>query len=646
MWWAVIRRVLLVLLPLILLAVFIAPQAQAEDLGAELKRNRDGSVTITWNKDYAGSLNIIIYRQHRTMSAWRKIFTIPAQQGLFYDSYPKTAPTEVFNYTVEAPGVLSREFEAAPWSGGPDTDNPPASGEGGDGLLKGLERFKGMGKNATYVEKFCAEIIMILPRFIYEAIVPADPVELVFGRDPARDMRPKEGLVLNTFTENEYKAIQGVYGALNNLIPVTLSLAVVIMGCLMIFGAVEGRSRTTYKEYITGLIIFFLLLQFGKYLWEFVFSINSYLVQVFYSTIEGLLAGKTFMGGMNDMKTASFGMAVLIFIVVIVVAVLNWQYSMRKVMLAVLLAILPIVAFMAMFPQTRGVFQVWLKELLANLFMQTGHAAAFALFLLFTGTSDSFWLMLAFLLGINSVAGVVRKVIGAEMPGGGVLGEAAGIMGAGSLGALAKIGKGMTGGGKGGKSTAGGLMAGMVKAAAGGTVMTGAALAGGALAGMAAGKPGPGFAAGGMIGRNLGDKAAGQVNGFISTVKDGREVSQPFSEAYVSGAGIYDTGQHPAGGGHGQSTARYITAYHHVNMPENSSAVYAAAGPVPQSSGNNETDLGATGSQVPVQNHSVMPDGNALPSQYARQKIEELKAGHCGQGTVVDGSVNGHDWTA
>ncbi|GBF35469.1 hypothetical protein DCCM_4598 [Desulfocucumis palustris] len=435
-------------------------------------------------------------------------------------------------------------------------------------MFKGKTNIEDVESKAGYIEKFLAEVIMIVPLFINDVIGIDEPLQIVFNRDIKKGMAPLEGLHLYTFTDGEYGAIGIIYETLGNLVPIPLVIAVTIAGILLMVQSTNTNKRLTYQDYINGFFICLLLVGFGHYLWQFIFGLNYYLVEALYTTIEGSITGRGFLDTLCKWDTASFGMAVIAFVTVFVVAIMTWQYSLRKIMLAILLLIFPVMAVASVFPQTRGVFTLWIKELAANLFLQSGHAAALALFIGFTEGGADFWTLMAFLLGLNSIAVLVRRVIGADTVGSGAMGHMGTMLGLGSIMSLSRMGHGLMGGkmgaspaadmaagmasagvasgaassaaGSGVANTAAGTMGGLARGVA---VTAAAGTAGGALAAMATGSPGMGLMAGGALGAGMANKF-NQLGGFIKGVGEEAEVTgKSIMGTAADRLGVFSAGQ-------------------------------------------------------------------------------------------------------
>ncbi|WP_031516996.1 type IV secretion system protein [Desulfofalx alkaliphila] len=498
--------------------------------------------------------------------AWGVVGTVPMSDGRFNDSLIAPQYADSITYRIRGAGDDHRGVTVGGYT-------PPESGGGNDGgffdnignggmfddIFTGDQSVLEAENNASFIERFLAEIVMIIPRFVDKVIGIDDPFEIVFNRDMDNNMAPRDDLHLYTFEEGEWLAIGYIYTTFKNIIPYPLMIALAAVGLFMLAGLSDSQRRLSAKDYLSGFVVAVMLISFGEYLWQFLFAVNHFVVEVFYSTIEHRVSDSGFIATLCRWDTASFGMAIISFVTVLIIAIMTWQYALRKIMLAILMLIMPVVAVAGVFPQTRGVFGLWLREFMANLFLQAGHAAALALFVLFTASGTSFWLLMAFLLGLNSIANLVRRVIGAETMGGGALGATGTMLGLGSVLALSKMGKGFMGGG--GKVTSPGAemaTAGVSAGVATGTTSTAmgaaaslgkgvaavtAGLAGGAMAGMASGSPGIGIIAGGAAGSAMGSKV-GQLSDFISDTKqDAKATGQGFMETAQQNLGIYDKGQ-------------------------------------------------------------------------------------------------------
>jgi hypothetical protein len=569
--WLTLRKALTAAtaaIVLFFLLFFLSPVRAADSLNLTGTRNSDGTVTLNWSPSYhEGKGKFKIKYKLPGYLTYLELDEVEISKGGYTDKAHTGSPNAAISYRLSSDITSYKEITVKPYEEPTDNDESDTGAEDDsdddspfDDLLKGDTKVIQAESNAGYIEKFLAEIIMIVPRFIYHVVGINEPLQIVFNRDINNGMAPLGGLYLYTFTGGEYGAIEVIYETLRDLVPVPLVIAVAIAGILLMVQSANTNKRLTYQDYINGFFVCVLLVQFGHYLWQFIFGLNYYLVEAFYTTIEGRIVGKGFIDTLCRWDTASAGMAVIAFITVLVVAIMTWQYALRKIMLAMLLLIFPAMAVASVFPQTRGVFNLWIKELASNLFLQSGHAAALALFLGFTEGGSDFWTLMAFLLGLNSIAVLVRRVIGADTAGSGAMGHMGTMLGLGSIMALSRMGNGLMGG-KMGSSPAADMAAGMATAGAAGSALastatggavaglakgaavTAASLAGGTLAGMATGNPGMGILAGGAMGAGMANKF-NQLHSFVKSVGEEAEASgKSVMGTAANRLGIFSAGQ-------------------------------------------------------------------------------------------------------
>lgn len=384
-------------------------------------------------------------------------------------------------------------------------------------------------ENSTYMERLAAGLVVGLPNFLIKVARLQDPVALIFQEEPQSDQvqqftfdnaayTPPGDLYLWTFRENEFHAVAVMYETVKAYLPIILVLAIIFVGAMLYLAAWNDR-RASLKEYLLGLIIGLVALWLGVYFWQVVFDLNRSLVLLFRSTFTS--AG-TFFDILWQPNTKSLGMAIVAFLVAFSVGALNWQYIMRKITLGVLIFIFPIVAAFSVFPAKRRALDVWMREFLANVFLQAAHAGAYAFFIVFAGNTTSnpdwLWYTIVFIMGINGIAGLIRRLIGAETLGGGGAAIAGAAVGLGSFAALARMGGLMYAGQKAmtpaGLQAPGGGAGGFTGGGSGGS-SPGSGLPGGAAAGVA-----PGIGSGGIksIGlRGGGIMAAGAARALNAT---------------------------------------------------------------------------------------------------------------------------------
>ncbi|WP_123927326.1 hypothetical protein [Thermodesulfitimonas autotrophica] len=436
------------------------------------------------------------------------------------------------------------------------------------------ERLKAYEEQADWPERLAGNLVIAIPNYIMKVIGLYDPAELIFQvrlqkvppwRIPDLPS-PADATVLHVFrpgtVENgepkgEFGVVALYYSILSQYVPVWLVLALVIIALAAWWSAVNPSSKLTWREYLTGFLLAAFLARYGIELLSFVFDANWSVVKAFEAMVSNKL-GDSFLSTFYNEETKSLGSAILACVAVLSVGVLNWQYTMRKVCIGLLLGLLPLVAVVSIPPGNRRALGIWLRELLSNIFLQTGHAAVFSFLVLLIHASNNqlaagamlagdpteFWVKLAALVALPGMASLVRRVIGAESIGSGFLGGAGAVLGLGTLLAMGRM-LGTSSRGAGSLASlpsqfVGGALKG-VGAFALGSV---GAVAGSMVTGAAGMGPGAGLMAGAFLGAKGADLAAGaggtlydagkSLSSFAGNVKE-----QGFSGA-LEGLSLYD----------------------------------------------------------------------------------------------------------
>ncbi|MCL6478326.1 MAG: hypothetical protein K6T65_07895 [Peptococcaceae bacterium] len=327
---------------------------------------------------------------------------------------------------------------------------------------------------------------------------------------------------LHTFTGKEFDALSTYYDRLNEFVPVSLVVVIVLLGMGALYTSTNPNAKLSFREYAVGLFAGLIVLKFGIYVLSVLFDIN-YAIVKFFQWIVGDKLDASFLDTLINTNTMSLGQAIITFVAVFAIGVINWQYTIRKIVIALLIGLIPVVAVIAMLPSRRNALDYWFKELISQVFLQTAHAAVLSFGILLIQVDANFWVELACIMGLPSIAVVVRRVMGAESFGSGLIGGMGSMMGIGSLLALGRIlaprlpnkipGKEALSGVM--DSVAGGTggivnnpAMGMMGKLAGfglrtASTLSGAA-AGGILAGALTGNPAMGAGAGAMLGSALG----------------------------------------------------------------------------------------------------------------------------------------------
>lgn len=521
------------------------------------------SVTLTWWVDAEsgpafGDREITIRRSHHRDTVDRapifKVLPGPSAEVkghvmVWTDEHVR--PGETYFYRVESGRLNPLRFDVvkATVGGAPGETEKPQSLD---------ERRQEYAKNVSWPERLAASLIIAAPNWLVNVLGLQDPVSLVFMIDTQAPLvggmpQQRDLPYWHVFTESEMGAVATLYDSLAEFAPIWLVVAVVLLALGILYNMANPQSKAGFREYVLGFLLAMVMLKFGPQLLGFVFDVNYALVMQFKHIALPLFhqplffqPGETpmFLGlvTLAD-ENISFGDAIIAFIAVFCIGVLNFQYIMRKINIALLVGLIPLIAVISIAPAKRYVLGIWFRELIANIFLQAAHAAVLAFLLLIihateqnpstnAGVSETFWVKLVALLALAGLAGLVRSVIGAETvtgpPGAamamfGVAGllalgkmikpAAAGVAGAAGGAAVGGM-AGAAGGAAGAAGAAGMAAAGLRGLGRAGLTASGA-MAGGLVMGAALENPGAGIAMGAALGsqggeRLLGSSAPGQ----------------------------------------------------------------------------------------------------------------------------------------
>jgi hypothetical protein len=398
-------------------------------------------------------------------------------------------------------------------------------------------------------ERLAASLIAAPAKWLLHVVGLSDPLELIYGDfvDQTSDdfQKVESRSYLSTFTKSEWNGLQEFYKKINEIVPIELVLVVIFMGIAYWYSATRPDSRISFRGYVAGLFLAMLLLRMGGMMFAFLFDINKLLVAQFFSAVQDRLSeGSSFLTAFISLEQDGYiGSAVLFVIGVLTVAIINWQYVIRKVMIALLIGLLPVVAVISIIKRESII--IWFRELIANIFLQASHAAVMS-FLIVLGTAtgghkggvlttSQFWFTLVVLLSIPSITVLVRKIFGAEGVGTGAVGAMAAGMG---LGSLLAVGRALSGrkasvpeSKSDGAASAGGVISNI--AAKGGRAL--ATAAGGLAGGMIAGPGGM------VVGGALASKGAGLFADTASSLS--QFASKAKTEGLTDAMGLADRRQ-------------------------------------------------------------------------------------------------------
>lgn len=464
------KRVKIVLIiALILCIIFpvtIWASSQEYAFLAQYIKEKD-KVKLTYEHKASGKVDKVrVEYRIKPGSAWSQLFEESAQPNYPQGHFLKTKEFkqqgikdgQEIEYRAKflKNGKVVKEITAPtvvwgdPNSGSPAPPPPPSPKKVVDEPDKVVDK-------PDWAERLAASLIAAPAKWLLGVVGLYDPLELVFGdfisQGVSGDYQRVGSLpYLSTFTESEWNALNEFYGKVNEIIPIELVLVVVFMGLAYWYASTKPDAKVTFREYVAGLLLAMVLLRMGGMMIAFLFDINKLLVAQFYGAIGNKITeGASFLTAFISLEQDGYiGSAILFIVGVTTVSVINWQYIIRKVMIALLIGLLPVVAVISII--NRESLTIWFREFTANIFLQASHAAILA-FLIVLGkssggsqggvlTTSQFWFTLVALVSIPSMSVLIRKLFGAEGIGTGVGGALAAGVGIGSILAVGRMIKG------------------------------------------------------------------------------------------------------------------------------------------------------------------------------------------------------------
>ncbi len=537
----------------------------------------------------------------------------PGEDVVLYDQNVRPGHTYFYRVNGGIIGVIeTRKKPVVPLDGqtlvavkerqaGEYKDSAGERGEkAGGGMAQRQKQYEGL---TDYPERMAADLIMALPNWLIKVVGLYDPLELVFGVELKDSFKieddssaRKSGLVWETFSKKEFRVVGDFYAGAMQAMPVFMAAGVAVAGLLVLFNAASSRALLTAREYILGILICALLVKLGPYLLGFFFDVNRAVVALCHGVVAGEIQ-QSFLHTVYSQETRSLGAALLALIGCISIGVINFQFALRKVFIAILVGVLPIALINAIFPGRRQALAVWVREFASYVFMPAGLAVGLAFFIHFLNAGE-FWVTLACLIILPAINGMVRGALGVAAGVGSALGVGAlfslgGILtggkdekGEGARGLSAVVGGGPDGGpgpvlgskAPGLGSLAGGVLKGVSNAAVAGSV----ALAGGMVSGAATGDPGPGLEYGAKTGRgamsffngagrNLGDffsDVRGKGFAGATGIVDGSMLMDPGVSASLAVRALGDNAAGSAAAAFAATAARTARAASVLLAPE------------------------------------------------------------------------------
>ena len=316
------------------------------------------------------------------------------------------------------------------------------------------------------VERHLSKFVLNVANSLIAVMQAQDVTVLVFQRDDVVDdtaafenkaNASRESMSFGIFPDGLFDGIAQIYDVINNLIPIPIFVLFAFGGLFIMFDMIRSPEEISRaKELIVGVIVGVLLIRFGHLAWEWIVRINYFIVDaIFLALNDGGITVKSFIATVWDpsatdevMKAPSFVTAILVVCALFMTFVVNYQYMIRMIILAMLITLFPIVIVSSVLPSRRKVINTWFTEFTSQIFIQSAHAFALGLFFFALNKSGdlNFWLVLAMFFALPTMADVVKRLVGVftgEGGGGGFGRSLSNASGFGSMMAIASISRGV-----------------------------------------------------------------------------------------------------------------------------------------------------------------------------------------------------------
>lgn len=225
------------------------------------------------------------------------------------------------------------------------------------------------------------------------------------------------------FPSEFYGIIEAIRQRLEYLsLYIVMVLIILYGGFKLLIKSSDAESLSYAKELFKGMFMAILLIRFYYYIFEYLSMGNLTLVNYFYGLMTGTEQKISFLDMLYNPSTANIAMTLVTFLAVFMTATMNFQYMIRMLTIGVLYAFTPVAAVLSIVPERRSAVRTWFNELVGNIFTQTIHAAALT-FIIKTinafASSDAlksktFWVAMAGMMGLNSLAILIRSLMGLE----------------------------------------------------------------------------------------------------------------------------------------------------------------------------------------------------------------------------------------
>lgn len=308
----------------------------------------------------------------------------------------------------------------------------------------------------SLVEKHLSKFVLNVSNSLIAMMQAQDVSVLVFQREEIvkssdatfenKANASRESLEFGIFPKALFDGVAQIYDMFAKLTPVPIIVLFVLGALLLLLDMFRNADTISKaKEQILGVIFAILLIRFGHIAWEWIIAINFWIVDAVYLALKaGGITVTTFLSTVWDpsstedvMRSPSFTTALLVIFALFMTFLMNYQYMMRLITLAILIALFPIVIISAVIPSRRSVLNIWFSAFTSQIFIQTGHAIALGLFFFALKNAGelNFWLVFVMFFALPTMTDVVQRIVD------GFTGNGNG----GGIGTSIKNGSGMSG---------------------------------------------------------------------------------------------------------------------------------------------------------------------------------------------------------
>lgn len=348
---------------------------------------------------------------------------IPIILSVFFLSsflVPSVSPSRVY---AETPSVEQNQTTTTASTDSTVNLNPTTQK-----LEKSLfgDKLTQVDSDSNYMNRLLAQAITAFPRWCISAFGLKDLNQLIFNQN---------NMKYGTFPSEIWGAADVFYQIVVNVSAYLLVIAILVWGFLILFRSGSPMAQGSIREMTQGILTYVCGIWLGGYLFEVIFWVNQLFViwamegmKKFGLDVTQLDLLSMFLTIQN---TNGLGQAILFFVMVFSIGMVNYQYALRVITLVILILLFPVCAYASIFPGSQKALDLWFREFNAQVFMNGGHALIFALFFVFMTLDASVWYLFAMMFGLPSLANLIRIIFGA--PGGGRIG---GGMGLGSMMAI------------------------------------------------------------------------------------------------------------------------------------------------------------------------------------------------------------------